>query len=128
METIAPHLRVIIAIMCFTLIGIVVELIRQNRMRERFAIVWMGASVLVLVFGIWPDLLNVISRVVKLHHLTTLFTLCLIFLVAIILNFTVTISTLSERNRKLAQEVAIAKFQIEELKRSLDSIKCGSDI
>ncbi|MBF0509078.1 MAG: DUF2304 domain-containing protein [Deltaproteobacteria bacterium] len=128
MQTIAPHLRVIIAIMCFTLIGIVIELIRQNRMRERFAIVWMGASVLILVFGIWPDLLNVISRVVKLHHLTTLFTLGLIFLVGIILNFTVTISTLSERNRKLAQEMAIAKFQIEELKKGLDSIKGGAGI
>jgi len=38
---IATHLRVIIGILCFTLVGIIIELIRQNRLKEHYAIIWL---------------------------------------------------------------------------------------
>jgi len=66
---IATHLRVIVGILCFTLVGIIIELIRQNRLKEHYAIIWLLTAVSIFIFGIWPDLLNVISRIVRLPYL-----------------------------------------------------------
>jgi len=113
---IALHLRVIIAILCFSLVGIIIELIRQNRLKEQYAMVWLLTSVSVFVFGIWPNILNLVSRLVRLHHLTTLFMVAFLFLLAIVLHFTLAISQLFDRNRRLTQEVAWLRFELEQLR------------
>jgi hypothetical protein len=115
---IALHLRVIIAILCFSLVGIIIELIRQNRLKEQYAMVWLLTSVSVFVFGIWPNILNLVSRLVRLHHLTTLFMVAFLFLLAIVLHFTLAISQLFDRNRRLTQEVAWLRFELEQLRRA----------
>jgi hypothetical protein len=114
---IAIHLRILIGFLCFSLVGIIIELIRQNRLKEHYAIIWLLTAVSIFVFGIWPDLLNVISRVVRLHHLTTLFLVSFIFLLAIVLHFTLVISQLFDRNRRLTQEVAWLRFEMEQLRQ-----------
>jgi hypothetical protein len=114
---IAFHLRLIIGILCFGLAGIIIELIRQDRLKEHYAIVWLFTSVSMFVFGIWPNSLNVISRIVKLHHLTTLFIVAFLFLLAIVLQFTLAISQLFDRNRRLTQELAWLRFELEQLRR-----------
>ena len=115
---IATHLRVIIAILCFVLAGIIIELIRQNRLKEHYAIVWLLTAVSIFIFGVWPDSLNFISRLVRLHHLTTLFMVAFLFLLAIVLHFTLAISQLFDRNRRLTQEVAWLRYELEQIREA----------
>ena len=115
---IAIHLRVLIGVLCFALVGIIIELIRQNRLKEHYAIIWFFTAMSIFVFGIWPDSLNLISRIVQLHHLTTLFLVSFIFLLAIVLHFTLVISQLFDRNRRLTQEVAWLRFELEDLRQT----------
>jgi len=117
MMEIATHLRVLIGILCFTLVGIIIELIRQNRLKEHYAIVWLLTAVSIFIFGVWPDSINLISRLVRLHHLTTLFLVAFLFLLAIVLHFTLAISQLFDRNRRLTQEVAWLRFELEQVKQ-----------
>jgi hypothetical protein len=125
MMEIAIHLRIIIGILCFTLVGVIIALIRQNRLKEHYAIIWLLTALIIFVFGIWPDSLNLVSRVVKLHHLTTLFMVAFLFLLAIVLHFTLAISQLFERNRRLTQEVALLKFELEQARHS--TVQLASD-
>jgi hypothetical protein len=118
MMEIATHLRVIIGILCFALVGIIIELIRQNRLKEHYAIIWLLTAVSIFVFGIWPDSLSFISRFVRLHHLTTLFMVAFLFLLAIVLHFTLAISQLFDRNKRLTQEVAWLRFELEEIRQA----------
>jgi len=117
MMEIATHLRIIIGILCFTLVGIIIELIRQNRLKEHYAIIWLLTAASVFVFGIWPDSINIISRIVRLHHLTTLFMVAFLFLLAIVLHFTLAISQLFDRYKRLTQEVAWLRFELEEFRQ-----------
>jgi hypothetical protein len=115
---IATHLRVLIGFLCFALVGIIIELIRQNRLKEHYAIIWLFTAMTIFLFGVWPDSLNLISRIVRLHHLTTLFLVSFIFLLAIVLHFTLVISQLFDRNRRLTQEVAWLRFEMEQLRQT----------
>ena len=118
MLEIATHLRVIIGILCFTLVGIIIELIRQDRLKEHYAIIWLLTAVSIFIFGIWPNSLNVVSRIVRLHHLTTLFLVAFLFLLAIVLHYTLAISQLFDRNRRLTQEVAWLRFALEQVRET----------
>jgi hypothetical protein len=118
MIEIATHLRVIIGILSFALVGIIIELIRQNRLKEHYAIIWLLTAVSIFIFGIWPNSLNVVSRIVRLHHLTTLFLVAFLFLLAIVLHFTLAISQLFDRNRRLTQEVAWLRFELEQVRET----------
>ena len=118
MMEIATHLRVMIGILCFALVGIIIELIRQNRLKEHYAIIWLLTAASIFVFGIWPDSLNIISRLVRLHHLTTLFMVAFLFLLAIVLHFTLAISQLFDRNKRLTQEVAWLRFELEQMREA----------
>jgi hypothetical protein len=117
MMEIATHLRIVIGILCFTLVGIIVELIRQNRLKEHYAIVWLLTAVSIFIFGIWPDSLNLISGLLRLHHLTALSLVAFLFLLAIVLHFTLAISQLFDRNRRLTQEVAWLRYELEQLRQ-----------
>ena len=122
---IAIHLRVLIGVLCFALVGIIIELIRKNRLKEHYAIIWLCTALSIFIFGIWPDSLNLISRIVRLHHLTTLFLVSFIFLLAIVLHFTLVISQLFDRNRRLTQEVAWLRFEMEQLRQpDNDQLAC----
>ena len=114
------HLRILIGFLCFALVGIIIELIRQNRLKEHYAIIWLFTAMTIFLFGVWPDSLNLISRIVRLHHLTTLFLVSFIFLLAIVLHFTLVISQIFDRNRRLTQEVAWLRFEMEQLRQTGD--------
>ena len=123
MLEIATHLRVIIGILCFTLVGIIIELIRQDRLKEHYAIIWLLTAVSIFIFGIWPNSLNVVSHIVRLHHLTTLFLVAFLFLLAIVLHYTLAISQLFDRNRRLTQELAWLRFELEQLREGKRSFR-----
>lgn len=118
MMEIATHLRIVIGILCFTLVGIIVELIRQHRLKEHYAIIWLLTAVSIFIFGMWPNSINLVSRIVRLHHLTTLFLVAFLFLLAIVLHFTLAISQLFDRNRRLTQEVACLRFELEQVRET----------
>lgn len=109
---IAFHLRILIGLVCFSTVGIIFELIRQNKIKEKYGVLWLFAAFSILVFGLWPDLLTLVSGMLKLHHLTTLFMVAFLFLFGLVLKFTVAISQLYDRNLALAQEVAMLKERL----------------
>jgi len=120
LEEIALHLRVLIGVICGVIIVVIVEAIRRKHLREGYAIVWLAAGATILVFGVWPDVLRVVSRFLRLNHLTTLFMVAFLFLLAIVFHFTVVLSSLNERFTKLTQDYALMKAQLEAKKAPED--------
>ena len=64
------------------------------------------------MFGAWPDVLRVASRLLRLNHLTTLFMVAFLFLLAIVFNFSVVLSSLNERLKKLIQDYALLEERL----------------
>lgn len=106
--------RIALLVLSVTLFGVVLELVRRDLLKERYALLWFATSLFGLVIGIFPKLLVVAAAFLRFQLLTLLFVLAFVFTLSIVLIFTVVISRLSERNRKLAQEVALLGARIEE--------------
>lgn len=115
-----PAHRVGLLIVSVLLAMAVFELVRRGRLKERYALLWLGVSAAGLVVGIFPQLIVWISVRFGFQYLTVVYVFSFLFLLGIVLAFSVVISRLTERNRDLAQEVALLQVRMNNLESKRD--------
>ncbi len=94
----------------------VVELIRRNRLKERYSLIWLFSSIVMLVFSLSRQSLHVAAQLIGIKYPPSLiFLFGLLFLVVINIHFASVISTLSDRNKSLAQELALLREHLERI-------------
>jgi hypothetical protein len=104
------HARVQIVSIVFAALvfGAVFELVRRRHLRERYALVWMGAALVLLILAVWQGLLTTVSRAVGIYYPpNALFVVAFGFLLLLLLHFSAAVSRLGDQTRVLAQRVAL---------------------
>jgi hypothetical protein len=100
-----------------TVLFVVLELIRRGRLKERYALLWLAAGLVLLVLSLSRGLLESIAAVIGIFYPPSLlFLVAFVFLLLITLHFSAVISGLSEKNKQLAQEMALLRQALEELR------------
>ena len=95
---------------------VVIELIRRGRLKERYSLLWLLAGGILLLLSSSRDILEYISHVVGIYYPPSLlFLLAFLFLLLITMHFSVVLSDLSEKNKKLAQELALLRQEIQKM-------------
>ena len=98
------------------LLIVVVELIRRGRLKERYSLLWLLAGGVLLFLSSSRGVLEFISHKVGIFYPPSfLFLLAFLFLLLITLHFSVVISGLSEKNKKLAQELALLRQELRDM-------------
>lgn len=98
-----------------TILLLVFELIRRGRLKERYSLLWLFSSIVMLILSLSRSLLEYLSRLIGIFYPPSLlFLIAFIFLLLITLHFSVVISGLTEKNKLLAQEIALIRQQIAE--------------
>jgi hypothetical protein len=94
---------------------LIFELLRRRRLLERYAIVWFVAGISVLVLAFWKGLLTTLSHAAGIYYPpSALFAVTFLFVLVMLVNFSTTVSRLSEQNNKLAQRLALLQRRVEE--------------
>jgi len=108
-------LKILAVVGSITLLVVVVELIRRGRLKERYSLLWLLAGAVLLFLSSSRGLLDAIARLLGIFYPPSfLFLLAFFFLLLITLHFSVVLSGLSEKNKKLAQELALLRRELEE--------------
>ncbi len=108
-------LKILAIIGSGALLLIVAELIRRGRLKEKYSLLWLLSGVVLLVFSSSRNILGYVSHLLSIFYPPSLlFLLAFLFLLLITLHFSVVISGLSEKNKQLAQEVALLRQQVQE--------------
>jgi hypothetical protein len=85
----------------------VLELLRRRRLSEPYAILWLIASVVLVVLAVWDDLLDSLAEAVGIATpANALFVVGFGFVLIMLLSFSSVISRLTRENKLLAQEIA----------------------
>jgi hypothetical protein len=94
---------------------LIFELIRRRRLMERYAILWLVAGVTVLVLGLWKGLLTTLAHAVGVTYApSALFAVTFLFVLVLLVHFSITVSRLSDQNTTLAQRLALLQQSLEE--------------
>jgi hypothetical protein len=93
----------------------VIELIRRGRLKEKYSLLWLFAASVLLVLSMSRGLLEYIAHLFGIFYPPSLlFLLAFLFLLLITLHFSVVVSGLSDKNKTLAQEVALLRQEMVE--------------
>jgi len=109
--------KIFAIIISLAILVIIVELVRQRKLREEYSWLWILTGFTIIILSLWYDLLVFFTHLIgAVLPTTTLFIFGLLFLVLISLHFSVKISKLSNQVKDLAQNLAILNFHLEEMK------------
>lgn len=88
----------------------VVWLIRERRLREKYAILWLITSLFVILLTISRTVLESVALAIGIYYPPSLlFLIGVLFLLMVAIGQSVSLSHLSQCNHKLAQELALLK-------------------
>jgi hypothetical protein len=98
------------------LIGVVFELIRSRRLRERYALLWRLTGIVLVVLSAWRGGLNTIAGWlgVRGYPPAVLFAVGLLFVILVLLHYSTVISRLTDQNTILAQRLALLEQALNE--------------
>jgi len=92
---------------------VVVEMLRQRRLRERHAIWWLVAGLLALIGAVFPTVLEVVATLVGVEvpiNLVFFVSIATLFLVSI--QHSSELTTLESKTRALAEQVGILELEL----------------
>ena len=109
-----PRIQIISIIGSGLIMAVVFSLIRQRKLREEYALLWMGSAILLIVVSFWRGLLESVARLVGVAYPPSVLLLAAIVLgFMLAMHYSISLSRLANQNKRLAQEIALLRLQVE---------------
>lgn len=106
--------RIEVVVAAILICGVIFELVRRRHLMERYALLWLLAGGAVLVLALWQGLLTTLSHWVGIYYPpAALFAVAFLFVLVMLVHFSVAVSRLSDQNKILAQRLALLQQQLE---------------
>jgi hypothetical protein len=100
--------RIIAAVLAIAFMAMILELIRRDKLQERYSVIWFVAGIAMLAGAAFPDLLRLLAEAMGVRDVTiALFSLLFLLLLGLALSFSVIASRQAEQITRLAQEQAL---------------------
>lgn len=102
--------RILAAVIAIFFMLLILELIRRDRLQERYSVIWFVAGLGMLAGAAFPGLLKLVADAMGVRDTNVaLFSIVLLLLLGLALNFSVIMSRQSAQITRLAQERALEK-------------------
>jgi hypothetical protein len=102
--------RILAAVIALAFMLMILELIRRDRLQERYSVVWFVAGLGMLAGAAFPGLLSGVADLMGVRDTNVaLFSIILLLLLGLALNFSVIMSRQAAQITRLAQEQALEK-------------------
>jgi hypothetical protein len=118
------RVAVVASIAAVIFLLVIFELIRSRRLQERYAILWLVTGGVILMLSVWRDALRLVAEQIGIAYPpSALFVVGFLFILVVLLHYSTVISELSERNVRLAQDIALVeeRLRIHEARTRLES-------
>lgn len=100
--------RIVAAVIAVFFMLLILDLIRRDRLQERYSVIWFVAGVGMLAGAAFPGLLELVADLMGVRNTNVaLFSIVLLLLLGLALNFSVIMSRQAAQITRLAQERAI---------------------
>lgn len=102
------NLRIIGMAGSLGLLLLVLELVRRRQLKEEYTVLWVLTSLVLLLLAAWEGLLRGVRNLIGAgSEASTLYFFGLLFVVALLLHFSVRVSRLERRVISMMQEIAL---------------------
>ncbi|WP_323986368.1 DUF2304 domain-containing protein [Microbacterium plantarum] len=99
------------------ILAIIVTMLLRRHLREKYAVMWLVIGVAMLALALFPDLLGALAGVLGvIVPSNLLFALAVALLIGVALHLSWELSRAEEEIRRIAEEVAILRVELDELR------------
>jgi len=114
----SPYIRLLIALIGFTIFITVIELVRRKKFREELSLVWLFIGVAIIILSSFGDrIIDPIAIFLGLPYPPVLiFIVFLFFFLLAMIYFTMVISDIKSKNKELSQKIALLEYKISKKK------------
>jgi hypothetical protein len=111
-------MRVFAIAVLLAFLGWVMSLVRHHRLSLRDSLLWLVSTLAALAVAVFPRLLVWTARALQIEvPANALFTLTFLYVLVNLLSITLAVSSGSARVRRLTQECALLRAELERLSR-----------
>jgi hypothetical protein len=112
------RLQIVAIVGAVGLLVLVLELVRRRALMERYALLWLFSSLVILGLAVWQDALTVLAQQLGiLSAPNALFFVALAFILLLLLHFSAAMSRLTDQSKVLAQRQAILEQRLSEVEQ-----------
>ncbi len=102
--------RIVAAVLAILFMLLILDLIRRDRLQERYSVIWFVAGLGMLVGAAFPGILEFVADLMGVRDTNVaLFSIVLLLLLGLAINFSVIMSRQAAQITRLAQERAIER-------------------
>jgi len=105
---ISTNTRIVAIAGSVMLLLLIVELVRRRRMKEEYSVLWVATSLVLIILAAWGGSLHFLTHAIgAVSESSTLYFFGLLFVIFLLLHFSVRVSLLERRLTALVQEIAL---------------------
>ena len=110
-------IQIFFAIVVLIFFIFIVHLLKTKRLNLKYTLLWIFATIILLVVSVLPQIMYVIADFLGIQTpINVALVLAGVLMVLILISITSIVSELNMKLRRLVQEVALLKRQVNELK------------
>lgn len=114
-------LEIIALSMGLLLMLFVISAMRRSSLNPRYAILWLGAGFVLIALSIYRPLLDYVAGAIGISYPPSLlFLVAFVFLLFIVLHYSLVLSSHRDSIRRLAQTIALLEQELREHRASSD--------
>jgi hypothetical protein len=116
-DLLTAPIRIFAVVVLLAFLGWVTNLVRHHRLSLRDSLLWLTSTLAALVVAVFPQLLAWTARALQVEvPANALFTLTFLYVLVNLLSITLAVSNNSARVRRLTQECALLRAELQLLK------------
>jgi hypothetical protein len=109
------RLTLVAGLAVLVIVGVVIELIRQRKLQERYALLWIATGAVMLVLAVWRGALYALADATGVAYPpSALYMVAGLFVLIVLLHYSTVLSRLSDQNKTLAQRLALLEAKVRE--------------
>jgi len=110
--------KIVAVVLAVAIFAFILNMVRRKKLKEEYSVLWVMLSALLVVLAAWSELLVRFTRLVGAQSSNSLiFFFGFVFVLLLLLSFTVRLSKTAEENKEMAQRIALLQNEIDELRR-----------
>ena len=103
-------LTIVTGLTSLIVLGFVIELLRRRQLQEKYAILWLGVSVVMVPLAFFPTAFNSLALAMGFASgVSLVLFLGIVFLLLVCMHLSWEVSRLEEETRTLAEDVALLR-------------------
>jgi hypothetical protein len=106
-------LTIVTGLTALALLAFMVELLRRRQLQEKYAILWLAVSIVILPLAFFPFLTDNVAKAVGIASgVSLVLFLGIVFLLLVTVHLSWEVSRLEEETRTLAEDLALLRSEL----------------